>query len=48
MGHTGGAGEGEGLDATALALASGSVHTVCVDPKINPVWFEHFRVPAPR
>jgi hypothetical protein len=42
MGHTGGAGEGEGLDATKLA--SGSVHTVCVDPKINPVWFEHFRV----
>jgi hypothetical protein len=46
MGHTGGAGEGEGLDATALA--SGSVHTVCVDPKINPVWFEHFRVVAPK
>ena len=42
MGHTGGQGEGEGLDGTALA--SGSVHTVCVDPKINPVWFEHFRV----
>jgi hypothetical protein len=40
MGHTGGQGEGEGLDATTLA--SGSVHTVCVDPKINPVWFEHF------
>ena len=44
MGHTGGYGEGEGLDATALA--SGSVHTVCVDPKINPVWFAHFRVAA--
>jgi len=42
MGHTGGNGEGEGLDATALA--SGSVHTICVDPKINPVWFEHYRV----
>lgn len=42
MGHTGGAGEGEGLDATALA--SGEVHTVCVDPKITPVWFEHFRI----
>jgi hypothetical protein len=42
MGHTGGAGEGEGLDATKLA--SGSVHTLCVDPKINPVWFEHFAV----
>jgi len=35
-------GEGEGLDATALA--SGDVHTLVVDPKINPVWFEHFRV----
>jgi hypothetical protein len=44
MGHTGGAGEGEGLDATALA--SGEIHTVCVDPKITPVWFEHFRIAA--
>ena len=44
MGHTGGAGEGEGLDATALA--SGEIHTVCVDPKINPVWFQHFRIAA--
>jgi hypothetical protein len=44
MGHTGGAGEGEGLDATASA--SGEVHTVCVDPKINPVWFQHFRIAA--
>ena len=42
MGHTGGAGEGEGLDATTLA--SGDIHTVCVDPKITPVWFEHFRI----
>jgi hypothetical protein len=42
MGHTGGAGEGEGLDATALA--SGEIHTVCVDPKITPVWLEHFRI----
>jgi hypothetical protein len=42
MGHTGGAGEGEGLDATVLA--SGEIHTVCVDPKITPVWFEHFRI----
>jgi hypothetical protein len=40
MGHTGGQGEGEGLDATALA--SGFVHTLCIDPKINPVWLEHF------
>ena len=40
MGHPGG--EGEGLDATPLA--SGLIHTLCVDPKINPVWFEHFRV----
>ena len=42
MGHIGGAGEGEGLDATALP--SGEIHTVCVDPKITPVWFEHFRI----
>jgi len=42
MGHAGG--EGEGLDATTLA--SGSVHTLCVDPKINPVWFEHWRIAA--
>jgi hypothetical protein len=40
MGHTGGQGEGEGLDATALA--SGFVHPLCIDPKINPVWLEHF------
>jgi hypothetical protein len=40
MGHTGG--EGEGLDATALP--SGEVHTLCVDPKITPVWFEHFHI----
>lgn len=40
MGHTGGAGEGEGLDATVLP--TGDVHTLTVDPKINPVWFEHF------
>ena len=44
MGHTGGEGEGEGLDATPLA--SGSVHTLCIDPKINPVWFEHWRIAA--
>jgi hypothetical protein len=40
MGHTGGQGEGEGLDATALA--SGFVHTLCIDPKINPVWLAHW------
>ena len=40
MGHLGG--EGEGLDATKLA--SGTVHTLCVDPKIDPVWFEHFAI----
>jgi len=40
MGHV--PGEGEGLDATALA--AGDVHTLVVDPKINPVWLEHFRV----
>ncbi len=44
MGHTGGQGEGEGLDATSLT--SGDIHTVCVDPKITPVWFEHFAVAA--
>jgi hypothetical protein len=40
MGHV--PGEGEGLDVSALG--SGNVHTLVVDPKINPVWFEHFRV----
>jgi hypothetical protein len=44
MGHTGGAGEGEGLDATPLP--SGEVHTLCIDPKITPVWFEHFHIGA--
>jgi len=42
LGHTGGAGEGEGLDATHLP--SGEVHALCVDPKITPVWFEHFDI----
>ena len=39
MGHAGG--EGEGIDATALP--SGFLHVMCVDPKLVPVWFEHFR-----
>jgi len=40
IGHVGG--EGEGLDASALP--SGALHVLCVDPKIAPVWFEHFRI----
>jgi hypothetical protein len=40
MGHPGG--EGEGIDATDLA--SGFLHTLCVDKTLVPVWFEHFRV----
>ena len=40
MGHKGG--EGEGIDATALP--SGLLHAMCVDPKFQPVWFEHIRV----
>jgi hypothetical protein len=43
MGHI--PGEGEGIDATALP--GGDLHTLCVDPKINPVWFQHFRIGAP-
>jgi hypothetical protein len=39
MAHAGG--EGEGIDATELA--SGFVHVLCVDAKLVPVWFEHFR-----
>jgi hypothetical protein len=39
MGHAGG--EGEGIDATARS--SGFLHVLCVDPKLVPVWFEHFR-----
>jgi hypothetical protein len=39
LGHRGG--EGEGMDATALP--SGFLHVLCVDPKLIPVWFEHFR-----
>jgi hypothetical protein len=40
MGHPGG--EGEGIDATDLP--SGLLHTMCVDPKFEPVWFEHIQV----
>ena len=42
MGHPGG--EGEGIDATDLP--SGFLHTLCVDPRLAPVWFEHFRKSA--
>lgn len=42
MGHAGG--EGEGIDATDLP--SGFLHTLCVDQKYVPVWFEHFRAAA--
>jgi hypothetical protein len=35
-------GEGEGIDATKLE--SGRIHTLVVDPKINPVWLGHFEV----
>ena len=41
MGHAGG--EGEGIDATDLP--SGLLHAMCVDKKLVPVWFEHFRIP---
>jgi hypothetical protein len=39
LGHPGG--EGEGIDATPLA--TGFLHVLCVDKKLIPVWFEHFR-----
>ena len=39
LGHKGG--EGEGIDATPLP--SGFLHALCVDPRLVPVWFEHFR-----
>jgi hypothetical protein len=39
MGHRDG--EGEGIDATELP--SGFLHAMCVDAKLVPVWFEHFR-----
>lgn len=35
-------GEGEGIDATKRK--SGRIHSLVVDPKINPVWFGHFAV----
>jgi len=35
-------GEGEGIDATKLK--SGRLHTLTVDPNINPVWLGHFAV----
>ena len=40
IGHPGG--EGEGIDATDLP--SGLLHTMCVDPKFEPVWFEHVQL----
>jgi hypothetical protein len=40
MGHPGG--EGEGVDATLVGSAQ--VHVMCVDPKFEPVWFEHIRL----
>jgi hypothetical protein len=39
LGHPGG--EGEGIDATSLP--TGFLHVLCVDKKLVPVWFEHFR-----
>jgi hypothetical protein len=39
MGHAGG--EGEGIDASERP--SGFLHVMCVDAKLVPVWFEHFR-----
>ena len=39
LGHAGG--EGEGIDATSLP--SGFLRTLCVDKKLVPVWFEHWR-----
>ena len=40
IGHLGG--DGEGLDASQMP--SGAIHVLCVDPKIAPVWLEHYRV----
>jgi hypothetical protein len=42
MGHV--PGEGEGIDATTLK--SGFLHTLTIDPKLNPVWLGHFDVPG--
>lgn len=35
-------GEGEGIDVTGLR--SGLLHTLTIDPKLNPVWLGHFDV----
>jgi hypothetical protein len=35
-------GEGEGIDVTDLK--SGLLHTLVIDPKLNPVWLGHFAV----
>ena len=43
MGHRGG--EGEGIDASPLP--SGLLHAMVVDPKYDPVWFEHVGIAAP-
>jgi len=40
MGHPGG--EGEGIDVSSVGSAQ--VHVMCVDPKFEPVWFEHIRL----
>jgi hypothetical protein len=40
MGHPGG--EGEGIDVSQVG--SEQVHVMCVDPKFEPVWFEHIRL----
>jgi len=42
MGHRGG--EGEGIDASPLP--SGLLHAMVVDPKYDPVWFEHVGIAA--
>jgi hypothetical protein len=42
MGHAGG--EGEGIDASPLP--SGLLHAMVVDPKFEPVWFEHIGIAA--
>jgi hypothetical protein len=39
LGHAGG--EGEGIDTTARP--SGFLHALCIDQKLVPVWFGHFR-----
>ena len=44
MGHPGG--EGEGI--AAVRLESGYLHTLTVDPAINPVWLDHFTITTTR